>query len=601
MPVPTDGMVTEARRGLEWRDEFKRGGTRVGATRARQIVAKENLSLDTVKRMNSYFARHEVDKSAKGFRPGEKGYPSAGRIAWALWGGDPGQRWAKAITEREKRKEMSNLIEALEVTRAAEAVSHANGLIRAGKISESRSWDGPSNAAENEYVEANGWDDFGKWYLGRQIDAEPDTKGHYRYPYSDDFRTVSVNGLKAIRSRSAANGETEIFESAGRMLEEIEKRELSNKSGQITLRGFSPSGPGRVNRDAGEMYDVNILSLGEAKGHGMMISDLTLSTGLELLEEKNLPAYLSHSNANGDRLLAEAGIFSGFYMQEGKIKARKFKALDTFRRYDEEKFERLFEMAETAPDAFGVSIVFEGALFWETASGAEEFSILSERPEDALFEYPTVEPLSISSADFVDQPAANPSLFAKGVDKENKVETMKTDIELANESASSKLEGDQAPAPAPAEEKPKAAKKKKKELDAEVEEQDLDSVKVDPALDARAETIVEEEVEEEAEVAILETDEEFEAEPEAEAAEPILESLQAELAAAKERIAELEKLHVPEEGLDEEEAEAPVELSAEQQISKLIDEHTLANPQDNRTVATLAVARKNPELFKVNQ
>jgi HK97 family phage major capsid protein len=44
--------------------------------------------------MVSYFARHEVDKEAKGFRPGEEGYPSAGRIAWALWGGDPGQSWA---------------------------------------------------------------------------------------------------------------------------------------------------------------------------------------------------------------------------------------------------------------------------------------------------------------------------------------------------------------------------------------------------------------------------------------------------------------------------------------------------------------------------
>lgn len=50
--------------------------------------------------MHSYFARHEVDKDADGFRPGEPGFPSAGRIAWALWGGDPGQRWARAIVER---------------------------------------------------------------------------------------------------------------------------------------------------------------------------------------------------------------------------------------------------------------------------------------------------------------------------------------------------------------------------------------------------------------------------------------------------------------------------------------------------------------------
>jgi HK97 family phage prohead protease len=44
--------------------------------------------------MVSYFARHEVDKQGKGWSPGEEGYPSAGRIAWALWGGEPGKVWA---------------------------------------------------------------------------------------------------------------------------------------------------------------------------------------------------------------------------------------------------------------------------------------------------------------------------------------------------------------------------------------------------------------------------------------------------------------------------------------------------------------------------
>tara|TARA_R110000824_G_scaffold245543_1_gene434587 strand:- start:316 stop:3006 length:2691 start_codon:yes stop_codon:yes gene_type:complete len=104
---PTAGMATEAEKGLKWRKEFGRGGTQVGVTRANQLVARENLSADTVTRMHSYFSRHEVDKEAEGFRPGEKGYPSAGRIAWALWGGDQGQTWARkqrAVIERESEK-----------------------------------------------------------------------------------------------------------------------------------------------------------------------------------------------------------------------------------------------------------------------------------------------------------------------------------------------------------------------------------------------------------------------------------------------------------------------------------------------------------------
>lgn len=91
---PTATMAEEAQRGLDWRKEHGRGGTAVGVARARQLVNREELSPRTVRRMVSYFARHEVDKQGEGFSPGEDGYPSAGRIAWALWGGDAGKAWA---------------------------------------------------------------------------------------------------------------------------------------------------------------------------------------------------------------------------------------------------------------------------------------------------------------------------------------------------------------------------------------------------------------------------------------------------------------------------------------------------------------------------
>jgi HK97 family phage major capsid protein len=98
--VPSDAMAEEAERGLAWRQEFGRGGTEVGIARARDIKNKVDLSPETIGRMTSFFARHEVDKQAEGFRPGEDGYPSNGRIAWALWGGDPGKSWAEAKAAR---------------------------------------------------------------------------------------------------------------------------------------------------------------------------------------------------------------------------------------------------------------------------------------------------------------------------------------------------------------------------------------------------------------------------------------------------------------------------------------------------------------------
>jgi HK97 family phage major capsid protein len=98
-------MKTEAQRGLDWRREFGRGGTEVGIARARDISGGKNLSDDTVKRMYSFFSRHEVDKKAEGFSQGEDGYPSNGRIAWALWGGDAGFSWSRRISENLKKEE----------------------------------------------------------------------------------------------------------------------------------------------------------------------------------------------------------------------------------------------------------------------------------------------------------------------------------------------------------------------------------------------------------------------------------------------------------------------------------------------------------------
>lgn len=93
---PTTGMASAARRALKWKKEGKAGGTRVGLARANQLANRENLTSSTVLRMHSFFSRHEVDKRATGFNSGEEGFPTPGRVAWDLWGGDGGQTWARS-------------------------------------------------------------------------------------------------------------------------------------------------------------------------------------------------------------------------------------------------------------------------------------------------------------------------------------------------------------------------------------------------------------------------------------------------------------------------------------------------------------------------
>lgn len=106
---PTDGMKSAARRALQWKKEGKRGGTRVGLTRANQIVNGESLSESTVMRMYSFFSRHEVDKKATGFNSGEEGFPSPGRVAWDLWGGDAGFSWSRQKAESIKNKRTNKM------------------------------------------------------------------------------------------------------------------------------------------------------------------------------------------------------------------------------------------------------------------------------------------------------------------------------------------------------------------------------------------------------------------------------------------------------------------------------------------------------------
>jgi hypothetical protein len=92
---PPKKVRAVAARALKARKKWRRGGTGVGVARARDLKNGREISESTLRRMKSYFARHRVDKSRRGFSDEES--PSAGRIAWDLWGGDAADEWLKKI------------------------------------------------------------------------------------------------------------------------------------------------------------------------------------------------------------------------------------------------------------------------------------------------------------------------------------------------------------------------------------------------------------------------------------------------------------------------------------------------------------------------
>jgi len=101
---PTSGMKTAAKRALRWKEEGKAtgAGTAVGWGRASDIVAGRSMSLSVVKRMYSFFSRHEVDKKGKDFY--NTSNPSNGRIMWDAWGGDAGFSWSRKIVKQNEEK-----------------------------------------------------------------------------------------------------------------------------------------------------------------------------------------------------------------------------------------------------------------------------------------------------------------------------------------------------------------------------------------------------------------------------------------------------------------------------------------------------------------
>jgi hypothetical protein len=241
---PTQGMVEEAEKGLEWRREYGRGGTQIAVARATNIKNGDNLSFDTIKRMNSFFARHEVDKQAEGFNPGEDGFPSAGRIAWALWGGDAGQSWAK-----KKVKEIENVRDDLSDTEFDELLENLQGE----QIDEEK-WEIVDEQDEGLIEDYEGWAEalikkLDKKEFADEIKANPDgfsylDKSYYKVRfkyYKKSKRKRTPNGKRPIgKSRTFCKN---MMRLAGQgivyRIEDIDKASREGVNKQLGHKGRS--------------------------------------------------------------------------------------------------------------------------------------------------------------------------------------------------------------------------------------------------------------------------------------------------------------------------------------------------------------------------
>jgi hypothetical protein len=123
-------------------------------------------------------------------------------------------------------KRINDFLELKRLTKKnAKGIAHANSLIASGDVMRPETWKRPTAEMENAYIEENGYDKYALWFLGVDPELDKDTKGHYGYIYTSDFKTVDRRGLSAIRQYSAQNNMTAIYAAAGKMIEAIDGKE----------------------------------------------------------------------------------------------------------------------------------------------------------------------------------------------------------------------------------------------------------------------------------------------------------------------------------------------------------------------------------------
>ena len=100
-------VIEELMKGLKWHEEGHSGAGLKSETVswARRMANGSDISPEKAIKMRAWLARHESDKKGKGYKPGDDGFPSPGRVAWALWGGNPAVGWSNKLVVQMKKEE----------------------------------------------------------------------------------------------------------------------------------------------------------------------------------------------------------------------------------------------------------------------------------------------------------------------------------------------------------------------------------------------------------------------------------------------------------------------------------------------------------------
>jgi HK97 family phage prohead protease len=98
--------------------------------------------------MKAFFDRHQSDRQGEGWSPGEAGFPSNGRIAHALWGGDSGYSWSRKLVTQMNAADENDRSTTMNIERRSLAIDEVESAVPLLAV-ESRSED---DGSEREYI-----------------------------------------------------------------------------------------------------------------------------------------------------------------------------------------------------------------------------------------------------------------------------------------------------------------------------------------------------------------------------------------------------------------------------------------------------------------
>ena len=130
----------------------------------------------------------------------------------------------KFTYDKEKREEESEEEEVYAKSRLnSKGYDYATTLIKEDKVDRDSDWSF-SSEEENALLGEDGddWDNYAKWFLLEDEDANEETKGRYKFPFGKDGK-IYRKALTAIRQRAAQFDYVDVFEAAGKLIDMIDE------------------------------------------------------------------------------------------------------------------------------------------------------------------------------------------------------------------------------------------------------------------------------------------------------------------------------------------------------------------------------------------